>query len=108
MVTTSTTVVIVTLLIVVVVLAIVFVTGYISYHKLKNRSTETANFTFIELHNPSRLQRVKSGFASVKDRMSRRSSTRSKLGLVPAKDGEASDVESFYGSLAQYPDHDNL
>ncbi len=104
--TTSTTVVIVILLIVLVVIAIVFVSGYISYHKLKQRSTETANFTFIDLHQPSRYQQLKINVMNVKDKIAKRSQSR--LGLVQAKDGEVSDTESFYGSLTHFAGHESL
>ena len=98
---------VVVLLIVAVIFAIIFVAGYISYQKLKHRSTETANFTFIDLQEPSRFQRAKMVLMNAKERFGRRSQ-RKRVGLVQPRDGEVSDVESFYGSLTHFPDHDTL
>ena len=96
----------VVLLIVVVVIAIVLVSMYISYQKLRHKSTETANFEFIDLQRPTRLQQLHVHAMNVKDKFKRKRK-KPKVGLVQPREGD-SDLESFYGSLTHFPDHDSL
>ena len=104
-VTTSTTVVVlVVFLIIAVICAIVFVMGYISYRKYKNRATETADFTFIDLQKPSRWKMVKIQFMQLKDKLG--SKRRKRVGLV--QPNEDSDVDSLYGSVNPFAGHESL
>lgn len=90
-------VVLVVVLLVVVVLSIIVIFVYLPYHSYKNRVTETANFSFIDLQMPTRWERFKIKVRNWKDRAFRRDS---RLGLVNYSDVEEEDLlGSLYGSV---------
>lgn len=103
MVATSTSAVAVLIvLLVVVIICVVLIGSYISYRKFRNKSTEIADFSFVDLDEPSRWQRLTTQANKIRERFGKRK----KFGLV--NPGENETLDSFYGSLNPFAAHESL
>lgn len=94
------------MLLVAAVVGIMVIGVYIPYRRYKNKMTETADFTFIDLQKPSLSQRVKFQVDKVKERFTKK---HQRVGLVTRsidENGEA--LDSFYGSLNPFAAHETL
>lgn len=101
--TSTTLVVVLVIVMVIVIICIVGVASYIPYRRYKMKSTETANFSFIDLRRPSRLDGVKLQAKKLKERFTKR---KAKVGLVNYRDDNS--LDSFYGSLNPFAAHESL
>lgn len=100
--TSTSAVAVLIVVIILVIITIVLVSTYISYRKFRNKSTETADFSFVNLNRPSRWQRLSSSASQLKDRFSKKGNKR--FGLVNTSES----LDSFYGSLNPFAAHETL
>ena len=90
-------------LIIIVVVCIGIVGSYIPYRRFKKRSTETANFSFVDLKKPSRFNSFRIQIDRLKEKVTKK---KSKVGLVNYNTDDS--VDSFYGSLNPFAAHETL
>ena len=103
--TSTTAIAILIVFLVIVVICIVLIASYIPYRRFKRKTTETANFSFIDLQTPSRWERFKFQVEKFKDRLSKK---RGRVGLVNYRNRHDETLDSFYGSLNPFAAHESL
>ena len=104
--TSTTAIAILIVFLVIVVICIVLIASYIPYRRFKHKTTETANFSFIDLQKPSRWERFKFQVEKFKDRIAKK---RGRVGLVNYRNRyDEETLDSFYGSLNPFAAHESL